>query len=165
MSIEGQTSGNFVERRQFPRVAITIPVKLSRGAAPPVTGLTHDVSPGGMQVRLSAKAAAMLMPKGEKTQRDGKSRLQAQFLVPLRGKRYAISVQCVAAHVSALEGASAVAQVAIGFRFKHFKDAKTQQRFVRFIEEQLVPVEDYDLYLRGRTPPQDEASLEGDGPL
>lgn len=159
MSIEKPASTDTADRRQFPRVAITIPVKLMRSATPPVTGLTHDLSPGGMQVRLSAKAAARLMPKGKEIQRGGEAHIRAQFLVPLRGKRYTISVHCVAAHVSPLNGASAVAQVAIGFHFKRFKDAETQRRFVLFVEEQLVPVEEYDLYLRGLPPLRDEASL------
>lgn len=157
MSIEKRASRVSAERRRFPRVAITVPVKLMCSPTPPVTGLTHDLSPGGMQVRLSAKAAARLMPKGEKIQRGGEAHVRAQFLVPLRGKRHTISVHCVAAHVSPLSGASAVAQVAIGFRFKRFKDAKTLRRFVMFIEEQLVPLEDYELYIHGPPLPREEA--------
>jgi hypothetical protein len=157
MSVGKRVSPPISERRQFPRVAITIPVMLSRSVTPWVTGLMHNVSPGGMHVRLSPGAAAKLMPKGEKIKLGGEGCFRAQFLVPLRGERFAISVNCVAAHVSLVDGAMMAARVAIGFRFKRFKDAKTLRRFVLFIEEQLVPMEDYELYLHGSALPRAEA--------
>ncbi len=138
------------ERRQLPRVAITVPVILKRSKGTTLKGLMHNVSPGGMQVRLSTEAAAALLPnkKGEIRANSGCS-VHARFLLPLRKERVAIMVKCVVAHVSPVANAPAEARVAIGFRFKRFRDAKSQRRFVLFLEEQMVPPEDYDLYLHG----------------
>lgn len=154
MVIQKRASLADAERRQFPRVAISMPVKLTRSKGQAITGLMQNVSPGGMQVRLSARSAAALLPKNKKPGDSGPGPVHAQFLVPLRQERVAIAVSCLVAHVSPVKGAPAEAQIAIGFRFKRFKDARTLRRFVLFIEEQLVPMEDYELYLHGRTLPQ-----------
>ena len=164
MSTEKRASPAIAERRQFPRVAVTIPVMLTHSDTQAVTGLMHNVSPGGMQVRLSAPSAARLMPKKKEIKRGVHGYFRAQFLVPLRGERFAISVHCAAAHVSPVDGALTAARIAIGFRFKRFKDAKTLRRFVLFIEEQLVPMEDYELYLHGGGLPQHGAGLNDTRP-
>lgn len=137
------------ERRRFPRVAVAIPVKLARSKTQTVSGLIQNISPGGMLVRFSLKSAARLLPEAAKKSGRGHS-YRAQFLVPLRQQHVHISVDCVVAHVSSRDRAPSAARVAIGFRFRCFKDTKTLRRFVLFIEEQLVPLEDYELYLHGR---------------
>ncbi|HSS63740.1 MAG TPA: PilZ domain-containing protein [Gammaproteobacteria bacterium] len=158
MSIVNRAPRSETERRQFPRVAITLPVRLRSSAGQTAAGLMHNVSPGGMQVRLSAESAARLLAAREEIESGGACHFRAQFLVPLRGERVAISVHCIAAHVSRIPGAPAAARTAIGFRFKRFKDIGTLRRFVLFIEEQLVPMEDYELYLHGRALPQRKSS-------
>lgn len=144
MSNEKQTLAADAERRRFPRVAITVPVMLTRSDQRAVTGLMHNVSPGGMQVHLGAESAATLLPENGEIGTGEDFSIHARFLVPLRQERVAISVECAVAHVSPAE-----ARVAVGFRFKRFEDTKSLRRFVLFIEERLVPVEDYELYLHG----------------
>lgn len=146
------------DRRQLPRVTISVPVILTGSRGQTVTGLMHNVSPGGMQVRLSAGSAAALLPKREEIGSSRAGYVRARFLVPLRRECVPISVKCLVAHVSPVDGAPAAARIAIGFSFKRFIDAKNLRRFVLFIEEQLVPMEDYELYLYGREQPQIKSS-------
>lgn len=149
MSIEKRASFVNADRRQLPRVAITMPVALTRAKGQKITGLMQNISPGGMLVRLSDRSAATLLPRKDAVGSDGIVPIHAQFLVPLREARVPISVSCLVAHVSPVDGAPTAARIAVGFRFKQFRDNKTLRRFVAFIEEQLVPMEDYQLYLHG----------------
>ncbi len=149
MSIDKRAAFAGADRRQFPRVAITMPVMLSRLKGQTISGLIQNISPGGMLVRLSAQSAAALLPQRQEKGKPGIGPIHAQFLVPLRQQRIPISVSCIIAHVSPVHGAPEAARIAIGYRFKRFKDQKTLRRFVSFIEEQLVPMEDYQLYLHG----------------
>ena len=146
------------ERRRFPRVAISVPVLLTGARGQTVNALMHSVSPGGMQVRLGAEAAAALLPKRDEIENRRVVFVLARFLVPLREERIAVSVKCAVAHVSPIAGALAAARIAIGFRFKRFKDTKNLRRFVLFLEEQLVPIEDYELYLHGHPPRHNKSS-------
>ncbi|MDH3317143.1 MAG: PilZ domain-containing protein [Gammaproteobacteria bacterium] len=154
MSSEYQTAFANAERRQLPRVAITVPVILKRSKGTTVTGLMHNVSPGGMQVRLSTEGAAALLPKKSEIKTNAGCSVHARFLLPLRNEHVAITVKCVVAHVSPVANAPAGARVAIGFRFKRFRDATCLRRFVLFLEEQMVPPEDYELYLHGPASPR-----------
>ena len=138
------------ERRRFPRVAITVPVQLKRSRCSTVTGLLHNLSPGGMQVRLSAQAAAALLPKRSELKPNVSFSIHASFLIPLKKTRVAIAVKSTVVHVSVVDAAPAAARIAIGFRFERFKNLETLRRFVMFLEEQMVPMEDYELYLYGR---------------
>jgi hypothetical protein len=146
------------ERRQFPRVVISVPVVLTGARGQTVHALMHNVSPGGMQVRLGADASAALLPKRDEIGNSRVVFVLARFLLPLREERVAISVKCAVAHVSPVDGTLAAARIAIGFRFKRFKDTKNLRRFVLFLEEQLVPIEDYELYLHGHSPRQNRSS-------
>ena len=152
MSIEKQAPFASADRRQFPRIAITIPVMLSRQKGQTINGLIQNISPGGMLVRMSAQSAATLLPQRQEKGKPGVAPIDAQFLVPLRQRQVPISVSCLIAHVSPVHGAPEAARIAIGYRFKRFKDQNTLRRFVSFIEEQLVPMEDYQLYLHGPAP-------------
>lgn len=154
MSSEHQAAFADAESRRLPRVAITVPVMLKRSEGTTVTGLMHNVSPGGMQVRLSTEAAAALLPKKSEIKTNSVCSVHARFLLPLRNERVAITVKCVLAHVSPVDGAPTGARIAIGFRFKRFRDTKSLRRFVQFIEEQMVPLEDYELYLYGPVSPR-----------
>ncbi len=154
MSSEHQMAFPNAERRQLPRVAITVPVILKRSKGTTVKGLMHNVSPGGMQVRLSTEAAAALLPKKSEMKTKTVCSVHARFLLPLRNERVAITVKCVVAHVSPVANAPTEARVAIGFRFKRFRNAKNQRLFVLFLEEQMVPPEDYELYLHGPAAPR-----------
>ncbi len=149
MSIEKRAAFASADRRQFPRVAITMPVMLSGQEEQTIKGLIQNISPGGMLVRLSAQSAAALLPQRKVKGNPGTGPIEAQFLVLLRQQRVPISVSCLIAHVTEVDGAPEAARIAIGCRFKRFKDQKTLRRFVSFIEEQLVPMEDYQLYLHG----------------
>ncbi len=149
MSIEKRTAFASADRRLFPRVAITMPVMLSGQKGQTINGLIQNISPGGMLVRLSAQSAAVLLPQKNEKDRPDIGPIEAQFLVPLRQQRISISVSCLVAHVTEVDGAPEAARIAIGYRFKRFKDQRTLRRFVSFIEEQLVPMEDYQLYLHG----------------
>ncbi len=149
------------ERRQFPRVAISVPLVLTGAKGQTVNALMHNVSPGGMQVRLGTEAAAALLPKRDEIGNSGVVSVLARFLVPLREERVAISVKCVVAHVSPVDGALAAARIAIGFRFKRFKNKKNLRRFVLFLEEQLVPIEDYEIYLHGHPLQHNKSSSKG----
>ncbi len=158
MSIEKRAPFVDVDRRQLPRITITVPVMLTGSTGRTVSGLMHNVSPGGMQVRLSAESAAALLPKREEIGNSKACYVRARFLVPLRKERVPISVKCLVAHVSAVDGAPEAARIAIGFSFKRFIDTKNLRRFVLFIEEQLVPMEEYELYLYGRGQPHIKSS-------
>lgn len=136
------------DRRQYPRIEITVPVILKRGSAPAVTALMHNISPGGMQVRVSADASASLEVDAPEDRKSA-APLRASFLLPLRGKRKSVAVDCEVRHVSRVRGAPAGAEMAVGLRFHDFTDTKYLRRFVRFIEEQMVPPEDIQVYLHG----------------
>ncbi len=149
MSIEKRAAFASADRRQFPRVAITMPIILSGQKGQAINGLIQNISPGGMLVRLSAQSAAALLPQKKEKGNPGIGPIDARFLVPLKQQRVPVSVSCLIAHVSPVDGAPEAARIAVGFRFKHFRDQRTLRRFVSFIEEQLVPMEDYQLYLHG----------------
>ena len=151
MSIEKRAAFASADRRQLPRVAITMPVVLSRQKGQTINGLIQNISPGGMLVRMSAQSAAALLPQKKEKDGSGTGPIDAQFLVPLRQQHVPISVSCLIAHVSPVDRAPEAARIAIGYRFQRFKDERTLRRFVSFIEEQLVPMEDYQLYLHGAT--------------
>lgn len=144
------------ERRRLPRITITVPVMLKRSDKAAVTALMHNVSPGGMQVRLSTKAAAALLPKENEIETNSVFSVHARFLLPLRKERVAITVSCEVVHVSPVDGAPTGARVAIGLRFKRFRNAMSLRRFVLFIEEQMVPPEYYELYLHGPVSPRNK---------
>lgn len=154
MSIEKRAPFVATDQRQLPRVTITVPVMLTSSSGQTATGLMHNVSPGGMQVRLSAESAAALLSTRQAMGKSKPCYVRARFLVPLREQRVPISVKCLVAHVSPVLGAPAAARIAIGFSFKRFIDTKNLRRFVLFIEEQLVPMEEYDLYLYGCAQPR-----------
>ena len=137
------------ERRRFPRVSGTVPVVLESSKGKTVTGLMHNLSPGGMQVRLSSEAADALLAGKGRTGQGQKFSVQARFVLPLRKTRVPITVKTDVVHVFIVDSAPAAARVAVGFRLKRFKDSNSLRRFVMYLEEQMVPLEDYELYLNG----------------
>lgn len=109
----------------------------------------HNLSPGGMQVRLSSEAANALLPAKDPTGQKRLCSVQVRFVLPLRKERVPITVKTDVVHVSIVTAAPAAARVAVGFRLKRFKDSNSLRRFVMYLEEQMVPLEDYELYLNG----------------
>lgn len=137
------------DRRQLPRIDIELPATLELDNGDCVGVRVFNISPEGMQVRCSRPLAASLCPAKRWTA-DGAPSLRARFRLPLRGTTVPLEVRCRIRHLNLLPKAPPDAEVAIGLEFRRFQSDGHLRRFVAFIEQQLVPAEDYDVYLRGR---------------
>ncbi len=143
----GASSGG--RQRQYPRIAISLPVVLRQGETTAVAVQMVNISPGGMQVRCNRETASRLCPADSFSQKDVSLPVAGHLLLPTHLGRVPVRVRCLIVHVSLVTGAAAETEVAIGVKFRVFRDRRSLRHFVRFIEEQLVPLEDFEVYVGG----------------
>ncbi len=136
-------------RRQYPRIAISLPVTLRQGDNPGVGVEMFNISPGGMQVRCHRDTATRLCPADSFSQMDLALPVDAHLFLPIHFGRVPVRVKCLIVHVSLVTGAPPETEVAIGVKFQVFRDRQSFRHFIRFIEEQLVPLEDFEVYVGG----------------
>lgn len=153
-----QPGSSASDRRQLPRIDIILPAALRLKDGGTANVRVFNISREGLQIRCTRAVAARLCPSKRLTDRREMPLMQLRFLVPLLGGRTPVEVRCRMRHLNLLPEAPPETEVAIGLEFRRFPSEKYLQRFIAFIEEQLVPVEDYEVYLRGQGPSGGQAT-------
>ena len=148
-------------RRQFPRIAIVLPVVLQLNNGDSVNVRTFDISPGGMQIRCSRAVAAKLCPTNNFIPRQKAPLFLARLLLPLHSGRVPVEARCCTMHVHLLQGAAPDAEVIIGLEFRGFRSQKYLRRFIWFIEEHLVPIEDFEVFVHGEGKSSPASTVNG----
>ena len=138
-------------RRQFPRIKVLLSVLLKPAAGDPLKASTYNLSPGGAQIRCSRELAARLCPGGRFSPGGKGPTLAARFMVPLHAGPVPVEVMCRLVHLNPLSRPKPGAEVALGLKFLRFAGQGHLRHFMRFVEEQLVPAEDFEVYVRGRS--------------
>ena len=117
--------------REVPRIQIRRPVALVTEDGYVATAVTHDLSPGGMQIRCDRANAYALNPAGELLVQPGLPRIDAHFTLPLTAGLAKIDVECHMVHFNELR-----MEYFVGFAFSHFKDYSFL-KLDRFIQEAI----------------------------
>jgi hypothetical protein len=136
-------------QRQYPRIAISLPVVLRQGDNPGVAVEMFNISPGGMQVRCHRETATRLCAANSFSEKGAPLPGDAHLFLPIHSGRVPVRVKCLIAHISLVPGACPEEEVAIGVKFQVFRDRQSLRHFMAFIEEQLVPLEDFEVYVGG----------------
>ena len=119
-----------------------------------------NVSPGGMQVRCDRDTASRLCPENSLSKKGVSLPVDGHLLLPTHLGRVPVRVKCLIVHTALVTGAPAETEVAIGVKFQEFRDRQSLRQFMTFIEEQLVPAEDFEVYVGGQKARASEAPKE-----
>lgn len=147
--VQKTTPSNPRDRRQFPRIATVLPVVIKTRWGKTINAHMFNISPGGLQIRCGKRTAEKIRKEAIESSSKKSMSVVTHFLLPLHSGRELVIAKCRVKHVSIVKGAAPEAEVALGLEFSRFKSVKYLKRFVRYIEEQLVPLEDYALYCEG----------------
>ena len=90
------------EAREYPRIALEIPVAFRNGAGQHCAARLRNLSADGLQVRCNIATAFVIHPRGEKLQPDTQPLLHATAVLPLASGTETLSIGVRLARLSQL---------------------------------------------------------------
>ena len=122
------------DKRDYPRVHLFRPLKLSDGDGNTIEANLRDLSPCGLQAVTDKQTANALMATFSADDDTSDTRLTTQFTLPVDEKFHDIVAHCRLVHVSEVPDEG----IAIGVNFVHCRDADLAH-LKRFILCSLEP--------------------------
>ena len=127
----------YEESRKYPRIKVSLPIKLYVSDQQSVDANIYDISPDGLQVRCNRRVALAINPSAKKITSENKLVMKSEFQLPLDGEEKSISVDCEIYYFVIIDKESDE-DVAFGLQFNSLP-RESIQNINRYIIEQLEP--------------------------
>lgn len=138
MSAPGGTHGE--DKRNYPRIAVNLPLRMRRAGGPVVSATAHDITPAGLQIRCDRATALVIHPAGRYVAGEPGQQVLVRFALPLRAGAAVVDVECRLVHLSIVPDAPPERSVALGLEFERFLH-EGKENLGRYIEEVMQPLE------------------------
>lgn len=125
------------DRRKYPRMKISLPVKVRGHTGKPVKALIYDLSPEGLQIRCDKETANSIHPIDKNIDEGKKPAVVIAFTIPHHKGEREIIIRCKICHFVLLDHESKN-EVAFGLRFTKFKD-NCDKYISQFFVDEMEP--------------------------
>ncbi len=128
----------YEESRKYPRIKISLPIKLYINDEPHLNASIYDISPDGLQVRCSREVALAINPGGKNIKAEDNLLIKTEFELPIANEKKTISVESKVYYFTIISGDD-VEDVALGLKFKTFS-GKSITYIGQHILSELEPI-------------------------
>ena len=127
----------YEEKRAYPRITLDTLTTISNKDEYKISGVLHDISPDGVQIRVDGKSARTIHPSGKQITTKTQPEVKLKFYLAIDDKNKEVNARVKLFYISIVD----LDVVAFGGKFLRFENM-TERHVKRFISDSVVPVEE-----------------------